>query len=207
MIGSHPSRHTSDPDSDVDGAPLDGLKLLKGSSTPSARLPAGFVPSKWETVDPEEVQAQAVTSKWDIFDQASISISSNSIKKYVLITVAVSRNKTDNLIMLHYDDRTSRGNRSSKTMVETTMTPTSTAFTWTTMMMTFRFESSRNWNAPVNNSLLNLSSSSNILCDETIQLLAKCSNGHSASNEWLLDFFLLDVSFNDPRAARKSTRA
>jgi U2-associated protein SR140 len=33
-------------------------------------LPAGFVPSRWETVDPEEVQAQAVTSKWDIFDQA-----------------------------------------------------------------------------------------------------------------------------------------
>ena len=32
-------------------------------------LPAGFVPSKWETVDPEDVQAQAVTSKWDIFDQ------------------------------------------------------------------------------------------------------------------------------------------
>ena len=26
------------------------------------------MPSKWETVDPEEVQAQAVTSKWDLFD-------------------------------------------------------------------------------------------------------------------------------------------
>ena len=32
-------------------------------------MPAGFVPSKWETVDPEEVQAQALTSKWDICDQ------------------------------------------------------------------------------------------------------------------------------------------
>jgi hypothetical protein len=44
----------------------------KQPTTPSGRqtgLPAGFVPSKWETVDPEEVQAQAVTSKWDIFDQ------------------------------------------------------------------------------------------------------------------------------------------
>lgn len=29
-----------------------------------------FVPSKWETVDPETVQLQAVTtSKWDLLDQ------------------------------------------------------------------------------------------------------------------------------------------
>ena len=34
-----------------------------------SKAPAGFVKSKWETVDPDEVQAQAVTSKWDIFDQ------------------------------------------------------------------------------------------------------------------------------------------
>ncbi|QQP57398.1 Uncharacterized protein FKW44_002374, partial [Caligus rogercresseyi] len=27
------------------------------------------MPSKWEAVDPEDVQAQAVTSKWDIFDE------------------------------------------------------------------------------------------------------------------------------------------
>ena len=52
---------------------MEGLKLAaKGSGTPSGRLPAGFVPSKWETIDPEEVQAQAVTSKWDIFDQVSL---------------------------------------------------------------------------------------------------------------------------------------
>jgi hypothetical protein len=71
---SQPSRAAPDPDpdSDVDGAPLDAGKSVKGSSTPSGRLPAGFVPSKWETVDPEEVQAQAVTSKWDIFDQVQI---------------------------------------------------------------------------------------------------------------------------------------
>ena len=29
----------------------------------------GFVPSKWEAVDPEDVQAQAITSKWEMFDQ------------------------------------------------------------------------------------------------------------------------------------------
>ena len=28
------------------------------------------MPSKWETVDPNEVQAQAVTSKWDLFDES-----------------------------------------------------------------------------------------------------------------------------------------
>ena len=57
----------SDPDSDVDGAPLEPVKPGTGRTG----LPAGFVPSKWETVDPEDVQAQAVTSKWDIFDQVT----------------------------------------------------------------------------------------------------------------------------------------
>ena len=32
----------------------------------------GFVPSKWETIDPEDVQAQAVTSsKWDFDDKSA----------------------------------------------------------------------------------------------------------------------------------------
>ena len=56
------SRREDSDDSDVDGVPLEPKK-------PIAKAPAGFVPSKWETVDPDEVQAQAVTSKWDIFDQ------------------------------------------------------------------------------------------------------------------------------------------
>lgn len=56
-------------DSDVDGVPLDlPNNVKKGPSNSKQSLP-GFVPSKWETVDPEDVQAQAVTSKWDIFDQ------------------------------------------------------------------------------------------------------------------------------------------
>ena len=37
------------------------------------------MPSKWETVDPEEVQAQAVTSKWDIFDQDDPSNQKNDM--------------------------------------------------------------------------------------------------------------------------------
>jgi U2-associated protein SR140 len=54
--------------------PIDFAHLSKSVSKSKTspikkQLPAGFVPSKWETVDPEAVQAQAVTSKWDIFDQ------------------------------------------------------------------------------------------------------------------------------------------
>lgn len=58
---------------------IDGIPLEKGSSTEhfsdifsgkmsSSKAPA-FIPSKWETVDPEQVEAQAVTtSKWDTLD-------------------------------------------------------------------------------------------------------------------------------------------
>ena len=74
-------------DDDVDGVPLDGAAFLKNATTtskPAQRgaasnnlvdggkkggfTAAGFAPSKWESVDQETVQAQAVTSKWDIFD-------------------------------------------------------------------------------------------------------------------------------------------
>ena len=66
--------------------PLDGAAFLKNATTskPAQRgaasnnlvdggkkggfTSAGFAPSKWESVDQETVQAQAVTSKWDIFD-------------------------------------------------------------------------------------------------------------------------------------------
>ena len=39
------------------------------SNSAKATPLAGFAPSKWETVDQKTVEAQAVTSKWDIFDQ------------------------------------------------------------------------------------------------------------------------------------------
>ena len=64
-------------DSDLDGAPLTSIKSYRNGSnaisdsktTSKRNLPAGFVPSKWETVDQKTVESQAVTSKWDIFDQ------------------------------------------------------------------------------------------------------------------------------------------
>ncbi|KAJ1530303.1 hypothetical protein ONE63_005222 [Megalurothrips usitatus] len=50
-------------DDDIDGVPLDEDKK---SGASKKGMPAGFVPSRWETVDPEQVEAQAMTtSKWD----------------------------------------------------------------------------------------------------------------------------------------------
>lgn len=47
-------------DEDIDGIPIENY---------SASNTAGFIPSKWETVDPEQIEAQAITtSKWDTLD-------------------------------------------------------------------------------------------------------------------------------------------
>lgn len=56
-------------DDDLDGEPMqDDLRPSHGNKT---GMPAGFVPSRWETVDPEQVEAQAMTtSKWDMLDQS-----------------------------------------------------------------------------------------------------------------------------------------
>jgi hypothetical protein len=63
---------------DIDGVPMGTLNNNAFSSAigrrnelqPGAAKVGGFVPSKWETVDPEEVKAGAVTttSKWDLFE-------------------------------------------------------------------------------------------------------------------------------------------
>lgn len=53
-------------DDDIDGIPLEKLRDthdVRGSKS------GAFIPSKWETVDPQQVEAQAVTtSKWDTLD-------------------------------------------------------------------------------------------------------------------------------------------
>ena len=43
-------------------------KVGKSNSAKATPM-AGFAPSKWEAIDQKTVEAQAVTSKWDIFDQ------------------------------------------------------------------------------------------------------------------------------------------
>lgn len=86
------------PDTDDDGTPMDGAALLKvrqtyrspsgdsdldgkeiqdddksndhSSGSGSAAL-SGFILSKWETVDPEQIEAQAMTtSKWDMLESS-----------------------------------------------------------------------------------------------------------------------------------------
>lgn len=61
----------SDDDSESEG-PLDGESLIKRSlksksdclvETRTIDLPSCFVPSKWETVDPEQIEAQAMSTK------------------------------------------------------------------------------------------------------------------------------------------------
>lgn len=49
-------------DEDIDGIPLDKNDV-------SNTIGGGFIPSKWETVDPDQVEAQAITtSKWDTLE-------------------------------------------------------------------------------------------------------------------------------------------
>lgn len=51
---------------DLDGEPIDEDPPHKKKRTTGA-----FVPSKWETVDPEQIEAQAMTtSKWDTLEPA-----------------------------------------------------------------------------------------------------------------------------------------
>ncbi|XP_030379371.1 U2 snRNP-associated SURP motif-containing protein [Scaptodrosophila lebanonensis] len=55
-------------DEDFDGIPLEQVQK-PGSSTKTQAKVGGFIPSKWETVDPQQVEAQAITtSKWDTLD-------------------------------------------------------------------------------------------------------------------------------------------
>lgn len=55
-----------DPGDDIDGIPIDSKNDQSPSTTAAA---AGFIPSKWETVDPEQIEAQAITtSKWETLD-------------------------------------------------------------------------------------------------------------------------------------------
>lgn len=57
-------------DEDIDGIPLEKLPSdLSDAQMRSNAKSGAFIPSKWETVDPEQVEAQAITtSKWDTLD-------------------------------------------------------------------------------------------------------------------------------------------
>jgi len=58
-------------DSDIDGIPIDNIDGEPMSGGDSASM-LKFKPSKWETVDPDLVEAQAMTtSKWDTLEQTN----------------------------------------------------------------------------------------------------------------------------------------
>ncbi|XP_076247074.1 U2 snRNP-associated SURP motif-containing protein isoform X3 [Calliopsis andreniformis] len=59
-------------DEDIDGVPMDeeDSSNIRNKDGKKTAIPAGFVPSRWETVDPDQVEAQAMTtSKWDELGQ------------------------------------------------------------------------------------------------------------------------------------------
>ncbi|XP_029165927.1 U2 snRNP-associated SURP motif-containing protein isoform X1 [Nylanderia fulva] len=60
-------------DEDIDGVPMDdddNVNTRNKDDEKKSAMPAGFVPSRWETVDPDQVEAQAMTtSKWEELGQ------------------------------------------------------------------------------------------------------------------------------------------
>lgn len=119
----------SDYDDDIDGVPvdedIDGVPLQVPTSTSSISAGAsksgggGFLPSKWETVDPDQVEAQAITtSKWDTLEPvapeppsfscaASETIEDDSAAKR-------SRLREIELKIVQYQDELESGERSLK---------------------------------------------------------------------------------------------
>jgi len=70
------AQRSNDIDAEIDGMPMgdvDGM-AMEESAKPDSPPKMLFAPSKWETVDPSEVESQAMTtSKWDILDESKAS--------------------------------------------------------------------------------------------------------------------------------------
>ena len=59
---------------DLDGVPLDDDVYNSKNQKSKLDRSAAFVPSRWESVDPEEAEAQAMTtSKWELLEQQATS--------------------------------------------------------------------------------------------------------------------------------------
>lgn len=67
---------------DIDGIPidldLDGEEMPK-SVVEDVHFSTKFKPSKWETVDPELVESQAITSKWENLDKGTAIFADDDI--------------------------------------------------------------------------------------------------------------------------------
>ncbi|XP_022915501.1 U2 snRNP-associated SURP motif-containing protein isoform X2 [Onthophagus taurus] len=60
------------PYEDIDGKAIDDILDEKDSDKVGVVALSGFIRSKWETVDPEQVEAQAMTtSKWDLLESSA----------------------------------------------------------------------------------------------------------------------------------------
>lgn len=59
---------------DLDGVPLEDDNYSSKTQKAKIDRSAAFVPSRWESVDPEEAEAQAMTtSKWELLEQQAMS--------------------------------------------------------------------------------------------------------------------------------------
>lgn len=88
-------------DEDIDGVPIGKLTdqldntnknktmLTATTSNSSSR---SFIPSKWETVDPEQIEAQAITtSKWDTLDAIATTTSVENTENATPAETSISK--------------------------------------------------------------------------------------------------------------------
>ncbi|XP_026475095.1 U2 snRNP-associated SURP motif-containing protein isoform X2 [Ctenocephalides felis] len=105
LLRGLPATNKSATTVESDEEDIDGVPMTEGVSKPvNQMMTAAFVPSRWETVDPDQVVAQAITtSKWDTLDhpQDSINKSPNS-------TIS-KNNESQNTTELDGSDESSRG--------------------------------------------------------------------------------------------------
>lgn len=59
-------------DTDIDGKAIESDDCKDDDDKPKGTSLSGFIPSKWETVDPDQIEAQAMTtSKWDLLESSA----------------------------------------------------------------------------------------------------------------------------------------
>ncbi|XP_031630121.1 U2 snRNP-associated SURP motif-containing protein [Contarinia nasturtii] len=115
----------SEYEDDIDGIPLedpdiDGIPIGNKDQSPVA---AGFIPSKWETVDPEKIEAQAITtSKWETLEtQPTTNLSEDSFDSFEYSEGTRDYDEEKRLRLrevelktVQYQDELESGNRSLK---------------------------------------------------------------------------------------------
>lgn len=105
-------------DDDIDGVPMDEDygSDSKDKDNKKASMPAGFLPSRWETVDPDQVEAQAMTtSKWEELEQNDDSNSlDNSIDSRDYTEERRTRLRECEVKAMQYQDELESGKRALK---------------------------------------------------------------------------------------------